>query len=328
MNGLYVGIDIGGTKCAVSIAHGPTEIVRKSIIPTDLTIAPVPYLESLAGEVRSLMAEEGVTADNLESVGIVCGGPLDLHRGLICSPPNLPGWDDVPVVKLFEQEFEVPVQLLNDADACALAEWQFGAGKGCANVVFLTFGTGMGAGLILDGRLYLGASGYAGEVGRLRLSTAEPERGIDGTFEGYCSGNGIARRARAVARRLLETNSELPLFCKGKSKLDDVQAYDVAEAAAEGDIYAVEVFRETGTFLGLGLSAIIDLFNPDRIVIGGIYERRESLLREPATRVVEEKALEPARRACSVVPSGLGERVGDTAALMVATGSHRTEKVV
>lgn len=137
-----------------------------------------------------------------EIIGVSCGGPLDTNRTHICCPPNLPLWDNVPVVDYLESRLDIPAKLENDADACALAEWRCGAGKGCDSMIFLTFGTGLGAELILTGRLYTDASGMAGEVGHVRLTEHGPSGyGKFDSFEGYCSGGGIAQLGKSYARR-------------------------------------------------------------------------------------------------------------------------------
>src|SRR5690606_15592063 len=141
----------------------------------------------------------------LAAIGISCGGPLDSRRGVILSPPNLPGWDRIPVVEVFQQAFKVPVALQNDANAGALAEWLWGAGRGSHNMIFLTFGTGMGAGLILNGQLYSGTNDLAGEVGHIRLAPDGPVGyGKAGSFEGFCSGGGIKQLATDRAKMALK----------------------------------------------------------------------------------------------------------------------------
>ena len=158
-----IGIDIGGTKCAVVLGNEQGEVLKKEKFPTaDCASTCARIMEAVAA-----MGE-------CDAIGISCGGPLDSQNGIILSPPNLPGWDEVAIVSELKQRFGVPTFLKNDADACALAEWRFGAGQGTQNMLFLTFGTGLGAGLILNGRLYRGACDMAGEVGHIRLAEQGP----------------------------------------------------------------------------------------------------------------------------------------------------------
>ena len=318
---VFAGIDIGGTKCAITIGPDPQTVVKKKIIPTNHDVPVDVFIEHLMEETEKLIASIGGDGTpSIQRIGVVCGGPLDLKRGRICSPPNLPGWDDVEIVRILESRFNVHVLLQNDADASAVAEWSFGAGVGCATMVFLTFGTGMGAGLIINGELYRGASNSAGEVGRIRLSEPNMREGCDGTFEGYCSGNGIARRARALARIQFETTGAGPLYCPTLEGIADVSARTVADAARAADPFAVEIFEETAERLGSALATILDILNPSRIVIGGVYARCQDLLEKTTLATMKDLSDAHAYNACSVVSCGLGETVGDVAALSVATG--------
>ena len=205
------GIDIGGTKCAVCLGRhvdDEIEIIGRRQFPTLPT--PRRNIQQFMRLLEELMEAHNVAS--LRAIGISCGGPLDSHRGLILSPPNLPGWDRVDILTPFRERFGVPAAVENDANACALAEWRWGAGRGCQNMVFLTFGTGMGAGLILDGKLYSGTNDMAGEVGHVRLAPEGPVGyGKAGSFEGFCSGGGIARLAetRIVEARERGTGSVL-----------------------------------------------------------------------------------------------------------------------
>ena len=185
-----VGFDIGGTKCAVTTAEWDGEniqLIGKDMCATE-KIPPEEMIDKL------IIMADAIIEKKPDAIGISCGGPLDSRRGVILGPPNLPGWDYVEIVKQIESHYGVPVKLQNDANACAVAEWKFGAGKGKQNVVFLTFGTGLGAGLILDGKLYTGTNDNAGEVGHIRLDDDGPVGyGKAGSFEGFCSGGGIAK---------------------------------------------------------------------------------------------------------------------------------------
>ncbi len=220
---VFVGIDIGGTKTAVVLGApgGPADaaeglsIVDRFEFPTDTRAPWREHLERIVESIRALMKTAGARPSDILGMGVSCGGPLDSSAGLILSPPNLPGWDRVPVTASLTSALGAPALLQNDANACALAEWQYGAGRGCRNMVFLTFGTGMGAGLILGGRLYEGTNDLAGEVGHVRLSETGPEGyGKQGSFEGFCSGGGIANLARAVAAQAFERGDRVS-FCAG-----------------------------------------------------------------------------------------------------------------
>ncbi|HOU13499.1 MAG TPA: ROK family protein [Anaerolineae bacterium] len=313
---LLAGIDIGGTKCAVCLgqsdADGVTLLAQRRF-PTPPT--PSATLDALGDALAALLAER---AEPLAASGVSCGGPLDSARGLILSPPNLPGWDRVDVATPFRARFGIPTALQNDANACALAEWQWGAGRGCRSMIFLTFGTGMGAGLIVDGRLYAGASDMAGEVGHVRLADDGPlGYGKRGSFEGFCSGGGIARLAQARALAALQADAP-PAFCPTFADLPDITAEKVGAAAQAGDPLALAIFETVAYYLGRGLALLVDILNPERIVIGSIYGRQRALLEAPMLRVLHAEAHPHALAACTIVPAGLGERVGDYAGLAIA----------
>ena len=313
---MYIlGFDIGGTKCAALVAEWDGENVRvldKVRLKTDTSI---PASEMIH---RLIDAADGILTKKPEAIGISSGGPLDSERGVIMSPPNLPGWDNVEIVGMMEGHYGVKARLLNDANACAVAEWKFGAGRGTKNMVFLTFGTGLGAGLILDGRLYNGTNGNAGEVGHVRLDEDGPVGfGKAGSFEGFCSGGGIARLAWKMALDGVKNNTPPAYYREGMTQ-SDVSAMTVAEAAKQGDVTALLVYRISAERLGRGLAIIVDVLNPERIVIGSVFARSQELFLDTMQAVLKEEALSCALDVCSVVPAQLGDSVGDYAAIAAA----------
>lgn len=322
---LLAGVDIGGTKCAVVLGRqtdSGVDLLAKRRFPTPPTHAQA--MQQLIDALSEVLRQHPDSA--LEGIGVSCGGPLDSRAGLILSPPNLPGWDRVDVVMPFADRFGVPVALQNDANACALAEWRWGAGRGCRSMIFLTFGTGMGAGLILDGRLYSGANDLAGEVGHVRLAEDGPVGyGKAGSFEGFCSGGGIANLARMLAEQQL-ASSRGPLYAPTAADLPTVTAETVAEAAHQGDSLAREVYRLSGEALGRGLALLVDILNPERIIIGSIYLRQQALLEPVALEVLRREALPLALSVCEILPAGLGEHVGDFASLALALQARSTRR--
>ena len=308
---MYIGVDIGGTKTAVLRAsiNSCGELVYNERIEFK-TESPECTIERIIKEIDSLMP--------CDAIGISCGGPLDERAGIIMSPPNLSGWDNVEIVNILSKRFSVPVTLRNDANACALAEWRFGAGKGCENMVFLTFGTGLGAGLIINGKLYSGANGNAGEVGHIRLAEEGPiGYGKAGSFEGFCSGGGIAELGRMAARAALARGESL-FGCKNEKQIENINTKMLAELAKSGDADAIAIFNESGKRLGEGLSVIIDAFNPERIVIGSVYERARELFECEMKKVLSREALGVSLDACQILPAELGDKIGDYAAISVA----------
>lgn len=315
----YIGIDIGGTKCAVTLGNytdGKMDITAKDKFDTCGT--PYEVLQEFVNRIDKILAEKNLKHSDICSMGISCGGPLDPKNGVILSPPNLPGWDKIEAVKFFTEKTGIKTILENDANACAIAEWQLGAGRGFDNVIFLTFGTGLGAGLILDGKLYSGSNGNAGEAGHMRLADFGPSGyGKAGSFEGFCSGKGIAQIGRTLAIEALQNGTQ-PMFCKSMDELDTITAKTVADAADAGDETAKEVYRISGRRLGQGLSVLVDILNPQRIIIGSIFARSKHLLFEECDKVMRRECLPLSYDVCKVVPAQLAENVGDYAALSLA----------
>jgi len=309
-----IGFDIGGTKCAVTVGRADNDILTvldKRQIPTDHSISPYKMIDRMCA-----LAEE--MTDDFAKIGISCGGPLNSEKGIIMSPPNLPGWDNIEICKYLESKYPCKAYLQNDANACAVAEWKYGAGRGCKNMIFLTFGSGLGAGMILNGALYSGTNDMAGEVGHIRLSEFGPVGyGKSGSFEGFCSGNGIAALAKIMAQEKLQMGERVS-YCPSLSELGNITAKFVAELAMSGHEDACEVYRICGEKLGQGLSVLIDILNPERIVIGSVYQRSHKLLSAAMKEVLEKECLPASRSVCRVVPAELGENIGDYAALSIA----------
>lgn len=314
---LLAGVDIGGTKCAVTLGlpeSGGIVIKDKLRFPTTDVEGTIRDIKSA---LREVMERNGLGSEGISAIGISCGGPLDSRTGVIMSPPNLPGWDNIPIVRILSEEFGVPAAVHNDANACALAEWLFGAGKGTRNMVFMTFGTGLGAGLILDGKLYTGTNDNAGELGHIRLEGFGPVGyGKAGSFEGFCSGSGIEQLARSMVKERLQMGHSVPWCPDGN--LDGITAKAVADAMREGDPLAKRVYEVSARQLGKGLSIVIDILNPEVIVIGSIYARNEDIFKPLMEEVLAQEALPLAYKVCKVVPAALGESIGDYAALSIA----------
>lgn len=311
---VIAAIDIGGTKTAVSLsAHPPGTLVRFAF-STHPQKGPQYAIDAIIANLRHALASSETTRLHLAAIGVSCGGPLDADLGIIQSPPNLRTWVDVPICQILREEFGVPCFLENDANAGALAELRFGAGQGATNLVFLTMGTGLGAGLIVNGELLRGASHSAGEIGHVRLTRSGPVgHGRAGTVEGWASGGGMAQVARMFAKAA-RARGESTMLASG----DDITARDVAEAARKGDRVARAVVKKVGEKLGDALAILVDVVNPERIVIGGLALRFGEDILAPARKRMMREALLSSAGVCSVVPAGLGENIGDVAALCVA----------
>ena len=316
--GILIGVDIGGTKTAVVAGvavNGGLRVLERVSFPTEPHARPWADVVARVTEIGSgLAARHGAP----RCVGVSCGGPLDSRAGLIQSPPNLPGWDNVPVTAELSRGLGCPAFLQNDANACALAEWRFGAGRGSATMVFLTFGTGMGA-------------GSSSTAGFSKAQMTLPARSVTSVFprtarsatarrvHSRASAAGAGSRSSPARRRRRACGTGgVVSWCPDHAALDGITARLVAEAADAGDALARGIFETSGRYLGRGLSLLIDILNPQRIVIGSVFARAGHLMRAAMEAEIAREALPAAARACTIVAAELGEAIGDQACLSVA----------
>ncbi len=320
MGELLIGLDIGGTKCAVLLAevnHG-IHIKDKIRFATETERGFDYAWERLCQGMEEILARNALRFEDIRAVGVSCGGPLDSRRGLVLSPPNLPGWDEIPLPRMITQRYGVPAYIQNDANACALVEWKLGAGRGTRNMVFLTMGTGMGAGVIAEGQLLCGHTDMGGEVGHIRLTEDGPVGfGKAGSFEGYTSGGGIGRQAVALTEALMAAGKP-PAWIRDGHALAEVDARLMADYARQGDEDARAFYGHIGKMLGRGLAQITDVLNPECIVIGSIFVRCEDLLRPAMEAELQKEAITHSVRGLRVVPAQTGEALGDLASIMAA----------
>ncbi|GHU75464.1 hypothetical protein AGMMS49992_19500 [Clostridia bacterium] len=336
----YIGLDIGGTKCAVVLAyldHG-IQIQDKLSFPTETPKGFAHTLSRLYEAIDIVLTRNHYTSKDIEAIGISCGGPLDSRTGIILSPPNLPGWVNIPLPRMLTEKYGMPAFLQNDANACALVEWKLGAGRGTQNMIFLTMGTGMGSGIIAEGILLRGHTDMGGEIGHLRLAEDGPI-GFEkaGSFEGFTSGGGIARQAVALTQRLIEEGNP-PAWVRDGHLPDEVDARLLAGYARTDDPDAIKFFNHIGTMLGKGISLLVDTLNPECVVIGSVFVRCEDLLRASMERELRREAIPYSLNGLRIVPAQTGESIGDLASVMVALyamgiepieeGTERNEKIL
>lgn len=315
-----IGLDIGGTKCAV-VAAQVDSTIRVKARAAFPTCAERPFgqiREKLFDAVYQVAAQSGIEPGEAAAIGVSCGGPLDSKRGIVLCPPNLPTWVNIPFVEMLRGEFGVPAYLQNDAKACALVEWKLGAGRGAQNMIFLTMGTGMGSGIIAEGRLVCGACDMGGEIGHVRIEPDGPVGfGKHGSFSGFTSGGGIARLARQLALEALEKGRPFA-FAPDRQTIALIDTKYLAAAARAGDEDARRIFEIVGEKLGKGIALLVDILNPEVVVIGSIFDRCETLLRPRMEEVLARECLPFSLKACRVVPAQTGERLGDLSSVMAA----------
>jgi len=297
---MLIGIDIGGTKTAISRWNGriPEELARFSTSTPD----------DLQARLASILQD----SDEEPTFGIVCGGPLNSSTGTILTPPNLPAWHNVSINRLVTERFGGQAILMNDANANALAEWKFGAGRGKDSLIFLTAGTGMGAGLIIDGRLITGLNGNAGEVGHIRIAPDGPRGyGKAGSFEGYCSGGTLPQLVQWLPAK--EQPPDLEAWCR-----DHPSARHVMTAAQAGDPTAQQVLRLFGKKLGQALAQLIDILNPQGIILGTIYVVAQTFIEPEMRKALHSEALPSSLASCEILAAQLGSQLGNYGAICAA----------
>ena len=302
---LILGLDVGGSKTAVVIGTREGEVRRRRAFPSRAGRGFESMWRDIGAEMAAALAEE----PRVGAIGVSIGGPMDPYEGVILGPPHLPGWDRVPLRALIEERFSLPTWVEHDAKTGALAEWMFGAGRGTDNMVFLTAGTGLGCGIIADGRLLRGTASAAGECGHWRIADDGPlVFGKRGSWESYASGAGMAALAR----------ERFPDRFDGS-----VTAADLAERARAGDREARAVVADSAAALGRGLALLVDLLAPEVIALGTLARHMRDIWLEPAIEVMQSEALADSAARCRVLPAALGEALGDVAALCAAIYRQR-----
>lgn len=288
-----IGISIGGTKSAVTLANvgEQIEIIRKISFPTHSFDAEITF-HDICNAIDSLKTD-------FDEISVICGGPLSSKKGIIMSPSNLPGFKDFPIIRLLNEKYKVEANLLNDADACALAEYKLGNYKDVKNFVYITFGTGIGAGLILNSKLYSGTCDGAGEIGhvRVRRTSFEARNGKKGSVESLASGGGIQDNAKHIIGKSISTKEIFDLARKGNQK-------------------AIKMVDNAAKCLGEAISFMIDLFNPEVIAIGGIYPRALDVLEAKVKKAAMKNSLNMNYECCKIVPASLGENIDEYSSLM------------
>ena len=314
-----VGIDIGGTKLATVVADSTGHILSKVRKPTLAEKGPEYALQLLFEMVRETVASADLVQESVSAIGVSCGGPLDTKTGVVYSPPNLPGWDALPLKAQLESEFHIPVTIENDANASALAEYRFGGGRGYDAVLYMTMSTGIGGGIVIDGQIYRGANDSAGEVGHQILLPDGPPCGCGkrGCLEALCSGPAIARRAQdAIQKQLTNRKAAATrLLNLANNRIENVKSEHVLQAARTGDILALQLVEETAYYMGWGIANLVNILNPDIVLLGTIAIAAGELLLDPIRKTVSEFAMPRTAEAVKIAPAQLGDALGDLAAI-------------
>ncbi len=311
---LLLGIDVGGTKVAFGLGDETGRLRARQRRPTEPTRDPQRDLARIVADARRLLEEAGVAPRELTAVGVSLPGPLDLERGEILNPPNLPGWKRVAVRDPLAEALGVPVHLENDANAAALAEWRFGAGRGLQHVVYLTMSTGVGGGLVLGGRLYRGVLASAGEVGHIPVEwEGEPcNCGLRGCLEAYVGGASLTRRLRAVA----PADGRVAALAGGR---EQATPEHLVAAAREGDAFALGEMARFNDYLARALVTLGFVLAPEAVLLGTIARAAgEALCFAPLRERLRRHAWASVAERMQILPAALGEELPYLAGLCAA----------
>jgi glucokinase-like ROK family protein len=315
--GLVAGVDIGATSIDLGIADFSGKILARYAEPASVRDGPIKILGRACTLLEEMLGENNLSIEKMNGIGIGVPGPVDFSAGMVVSPPIMPGWDCYPIIQTVQQWFpSANVVVDNDVNVMALGEVNQGAGKGVDNLIFVKIGTGIGAGIICDGRIYRGSSGCAGDIGHISVNKSGPlcHCGNKGCLETYAAGPAIAERSLTAAQA--GKSSILLKYYEKNGKV--LSAEDVGHAAREGDAIAIEVIRECGQCVGDVLAGLVNFYNPDMIVIGGGVSNLGNLLLSSIRQAVLGRSLPLATRNLQIVFSGIGQDAGILGAVNLA----------
>lgn len=301
--GLVGAIDMGASHMSLAVADFTARILQEFEVPLDIKRGPKDCLAEANQQLLQLLESQGLSISNISAVGVGVPGPVITEAGMVVAPPIMPGWDRYPIRATLEKKWNCPVTLNNDAELGALGEWAYGAGRGEKNIAYIKVGSGIGAGLILNQQIYGGTRGAAGEIGHLTIDENGPlcNCGNHGCLEAFASGHAIAQQGHL----LVQSGKRTLLSDLGTEK---ITAHEVAEAARRGDLHAQEILRRSGTFIGIAIAGLINLFNPSIVIIGGGVAQVGDLLTAPIRQAVRERAMRASEQSVRITTAMLGRR--------------------
>lgn len=311
--GVVAAVDMGAMHLSVALGDFSARILEETEVPFRIDRDPEECLQQADQILRELLHKRQLTTTDLAAIGVGVPGPVIADQGMVMAPPIMPGWDRFPIRTTLEKKWGTIVTLNNDAELGALGEWANGAGRGERNLAFIKMGSGIGAGLIINQQIYGGTTGSAGEIGHLTVDENGPlcACGNHGCLEAFAGGHAIAAQARklvASGRRTLLSEHDP----------DSITARDVAEAARRGDLPAQEIIKRSGTFVGIAIAGLINLFNPSTVIIGGGVAQVGDLLTGPIRQAVRERSLRASEHSVRITTAMLGRRSSLLGALVQA----------
>lgn len=302
-----IGIDVGGTNVKIALVDEKGKIKYSNSVPTRAEMGYEYTVNNIKQAIYDLLKETKLEPKNIEGIGFGFPGQVDYKSGIVRLAPNIPGWVDVPIAKLIEDEFHIPTRVDNDVRCAALGELNFGAGKGCENLICITVGTGIGSGLIVNGKLVRGASNAAGEIGHIKLQMTDGPIcgcGDTGCLEAFASGPSIVAMAEDYIRGGKSTKF------REMANSNPITPYIVCEAAKAGDPVAKRIFTIMGEYIGIGMASVVNLLNPEKIIVGGGVADAGEILMTPLKETLKKRAMKIAGEAVEVVPAQLGNTAG------------------
>lgn len=311
-----IGIDVGGTNVKIALVDKSGKIIYSNSVPTYAKMGYEYTVNNIKQAIKDLMKETNTTAKDIDGIGFDFPGQVDYKTGVVKLAPNIPGWVNVPIAQMIEEEFHIPTRIDNDVRCAALGEMKFGAGQGCENFVCITVGTGIGSGLVVNGQLVRGASNAAGEIGHIKLQMKDGlicGCGDTGCLEAYASGPSIVAMAQDYIKGGKSTKFREMAAAEG----GEITPYMVAKAAEAGDPVAKRIFAIVGEYIGIGLTSVINLLNPEKVIIGGGVAEAGDLLLDPIRKTIKERAMVVAGSAVEIVPAQLGNSAGVIGASML-----------
>lgn len=314
--GKRIGIDVGGTNVKIALVDKSGKIIYSNSVPTYAKMGYEYTVNNIKQAIKDLMKETNTTAKDIDGIGFDFPGQVDYKTGVVKLAPNIPGWVNVPIAQMIEEEFHIPTRIDNDVRCAALGEMKFGAGQGCENFVCITVGTGIGSGLVINGQLVRGASNAAGEIGHIKLQIKDGlicGCGDTGCLEAYASGPSIVAMAQDYIKGGKSTKFREMAAAEG----GEITPYMVAKAAEAGDPVAKRIFEIVGEYIGIGLTSVINLLNPEKVIIGGGVAEAGDLLLDPIRKTIKERAMVVAGSAVEIVPAQLGNSAGVIGASML-----------
>lgn len=314
--GKRIGIDVGGTNVKIALVDKSGKIIYSNSVPTYAKMGYEYTVNNIKQAIKDLMKETNTTAKDIDGIGFDFPGQVDYKTGVVKLAPNIPGWVNVPIAQMIEEEFHISTRIDNDVRCAALGEMKFGAGQGCENFVCITVGTGIGSGLVVNGQLVRGASNAAGEIGHIKLQMKDGlicGCGDTGCLEAYASGPSIVAMAQDYIKGGKSTKFREMAAAEG----GEITPYMVAKAAEAGDPVAKRIFAIVGEYIGIGLTSVINLLNPEKVIIGGGVAEAGDLLLDPIRKTIKERAMVVAGSAVEIVPAQLGNSAGVIGASML-----------